>query len=195
MDTFAYQISLILNTKPSIMIKKTLAITLLILTFVSCDKIDELTKFNIDYTTNFTIQATTLLGTPFDIVTPETTTNSESEFENNNTNSNLVESVKLTTLRLDLQTPASGDFDFLNEIFIYITADGLPEQLIASKVGIPENGARSLTLDIENVELEEYIKKDSYRLRTETTTDQTIESDHEIEIYTKFKVDAEILGV
>jgi hypothetical protein len=62
-------------------------------------------------------------------------------------------------------------------------------------VGIPENGARSLTLDIENVELEEYIKKDSYRLRTETTTDQTIESDHEIEIYTKFKVDAEILGV
>lgn len=177
------------------MIKKTLAITLLILTFISCDKIDELTKFDIDYTTNFTIQATTLLGTPFDIVTPETTTNSESEFENNNTNSNLVESVKLTTLRLDLQTPASGDFDFLNDIFIYITADGLPEQLIASKVDIPENGARSLTLDIENVELEEYIKKDSYRLRTETTTDQTIESDHEIEIYTKFKVDAEILGV
>jgi hypothetical protein len=79
------------------MIKKTLAITLLILTFISCDKIDELTKFDIDYTTNFTIQATTLLGTPFDIVTPETTTNSESEFENNNTNSNLVESVKLTT--------------------------------------------------------------------------------------------------
>ena len=177
------------------MIKKTLAITLLILSFISCDKIDELTKFDIDYTTNFTIQATTLLGAPFDIVTPETTTNSESEFENNNTNSNLVESVKLTTLRLDLQTPASGDFDFLNEIFIYITADGLPEQLIASKVGIPENGARTLSLDVENVELEEYIKKDSYRLRTETTTDQTIESDHEIEIYTKFRVDAEILGV
>jgi len=184
-----------MNTKPSIMIKKTLAITILLLSMISCDTIDELTMFEIDYTTNFTIQATTILDTPFDIVTPEVTTNSESTFENNNTNSDLVESVKLTTLRLDLLTPASGDFDFLNEISIFIIADGLPEQLIASKVAIPENGARTLTLDIENVELEAYIKSDAYRLRTETTTDQTIESDHEIEIYTQFKIDAKILGV
>lgn len=177
------------------MIKKTIALSLLFLSLLSCDKIDELTKFDIDYTTNFTIQSSTILGTPFDIITPETTTNSESEFENNNTNADLVESIKLTTLRLDLQSPESGDFDFLNEIFIYITADGLPEQLIASKTAIPENGARTLNLDVEGVELREYIQEDTYRLRTETVTDQTIESDHVIEVYTKYRVDAEILGV
>ncbi len=177
------------------MIKKTIAFTLLILLVVSCDKIDDLTKFDIDYTTTFTIQSSTILGTPLDIITPETTTNSESEFENNNTNADLVESVKLTVLRLDLQSPDSGDFDFLNEIYIYITADGLPEQLIASKIAIPENGTKTLELDVENVELKSYIQGDSYRLRTETVTDQTIESDHQIEVYTRYRVDAKILGV
>lgn len=177
------------------MIKKTLAAFLVLISFTACDQIDKLTMFNIDYTTNFTIQATTIFGTPFDIITPEVTTNSESEFENNNTNTDLIESIKLTRLTLDLQSPESGDFNFLNEISIFIVAEDLPEVLIASLFEIPENGARSLSLETEDVELRAYIQADSYRLRTETTTDQTIESDHEIEISTRFRVDAEILGI
>lgn len=177
------------------MIKKTLALAAMITMLISCDRLDELTMFNIDYTTNFTIQATTLLGTPFDIVTPETTTNSEAEFENNNTNTDLVESIKLTELTLNLQTPESGDFDFLNDISIFINAEGQEERLIASRTNIPEDGSRVLQLDIEDTELREYIREESYTLRTETTTDQTIESDHEIEIFTRFRVDAEILGL
>lgn len=177
------------------MIKKTIAITVLLLTFTACDKLDELTKFNIDYTTNITIQSTSILDAPFDIVTPETTTNSQQEFENNNTNADLVESVKLTKLTLNLQTPESGDFDFLNDIAIYINADGLEERLIASSTSIPEDGARTLDLDVVDTELKEYIQGETYTLRTETTTDQTIESDHDIEIYTRFRVDAKILGL
>lgn len=177
------------------MIKKTLTLAAIILSVISCDKLDDLTMFNIDYTTDFTIQSTTILGTPFDIITPETTTNSESEFENNNTNSDLVESVKLRQLTLTLQTPSSGDFDFLNDISIYITAEGLEERLLASRMNIPEDGSRVIELDVADTELREYIKGDSYRLRTETTTDQTIESDHEIEIFTRFGIDAKILGL
>lgn len=177
------------------MIKKTLALAAMITMLISCDRLDELTMFNIDYTTNFTIQATTLLGTPFDIVTPETTTNSEAEFENNNTNTDLVESIKLTELTLNLQTPESGDFDFLNDISIFINAEGQEERLIASRTNIPEDGSRVLQLDVEDTELREYIREESYTLRTETTTDQTIKSDHEIEIFTRFRVDAEILGL
>ncbi len=177
------------------MIKKTLTLVVLLFTFIACDKLDELTMFDLDYTTNITIQSTSILNTPFDIVTPETTTNSQQEFENNNTNTDLVESVKLTQLTLNLETPASGDFDFLNDIAIYINADGLEERLIASRVSIPEDGSRTLELEVEDTELKAYIQGDTYTLRTETTTDQTIEADHEIEIYTKFRVDAKILGL
>lgn len=177
------------------MIKKTITLVVLLITFIACDKLDELTMFDLDYTTNITIQSTSILNVPFDIVTPETTTNSQQEFENNNTNTDLVESVKLTQLTLNLETPDSGDFDFLNDIAIYINADGQEERLIASRVSIPEDGSRTLELDVEDTELKAYIQGDTYTLRTETTTDQTIESDHEIEIYTKFRVDAKILGL
>lgn len=151
--------------------------------------------FDVEFTTSFTIPSSSIINSPFDIATPETTTNSESTFENNDTRSDLVESVRLRELRLDLIAPSDGDFNFLNEIEIFITADGLPEVLIASDLDIEPNDSRSLDLDIEDVELREYIVQDTYTLRTRTITDETINEDHQIEVFTRFRVDAEILGI
>lgn len=177
------------------MIKKLIFLSVIMTLVCSCNKIDELTKFDVEYTSSIIVPSSSLIDLPLDITTPETTTNSESTFENNDTRSDLVESVKLTELRLDLITPADGDFNFLNEIEIYITAEDLPEVLIASSIDIPANNSRSIELDVENVELKEYIKKDSYSLRTRTLTDETINEDHQIDVFTKFRVDAEILGI
>lgn len=177
------------------MIKKLIFLSVIMTLVFSCDKIDELTKFDVEYTTSFTVPSSSLIDLPLDITTPETTTNSESTFENNDTRSDLVESVKLTELRLDLITPSDGDFNFLNEIEIFISAEDLPEVLIASRVDIPANSSRSIELEIENTELKEYIKKETYTLRTRTLTDETINEDHQIDVFTKFRVDAEILGI
>lgn len=177
------------------MIKKPILLSILPVFFYSCDRIDELTMFDVEFTTSFTIPSSSIINLPFDIATPETTTNSESTFENNDTRSDLVESVRLRELRLDLIAPSDGDFNFLNEIEIFITADGLPEVLIASDLDIEPNDSRSLDLDIEDVELREYIVQDTYTLRTRTITDETINEDHQIEVFTRFRVDAEILGI
>lgn len=177
------------------MIKKPILLSILVVFFYSCDRIDELTMFDVEFTTSFTIPSSSIINLPFDIATPETTTNSESTFENNDTRSDLVESVRLRELRLDLIAPSDGDFNFLNEIEIFITADGLPEVLIASDLDIEPNDSRSLDLDIEDVELREYIVQDTYTLRTRTITDETINEDHQIEVFTRFRVDAEILGI
>ncbi|WP_299213472.1 hypothetical protein [uncultured Dokdonia sp.] len=161
----------------------------------SCDVVDELTKFDLTYNTNVTIESSTIIDIPIQIISPEVSTNSEQEFENNNTRTDLVESIKLKRLRMDLITPENGNFNFLNEIRIFIRAEGLEEILIASSVAIPENGLRALELDIENIELRDYIRKDSYTLRTETVTDQAITEDQQINIETVFRVDAKILGI
>ena len=107
----------------------------------------------------------------------------------------MIESIKLKKLTLNLKTPVSGNFNFLNEITIFIKADGLPEQVIASASDIPEDNLRSIDIETENVELKAYIKKDSYSLRVRTTTDRIISEDHEIDIRTVFRVDAKILGI
>lgn len=177
------------------MYKKALLLFAILVTITSCDAVDELTKFDLDYTTNYTIEASTVVDVPIDILTPEVTTNAEEEFESNDTRKDLIESIKLKTLTLSLNTPQDGNFNFINDITIFIRAEGLAEVAIASATDLPENAARRVELDTDNVELKEYIKADSYTLRTMTTTDGVITEDHNIDIRTVFRVDAKILGI
>lgn len=183
------------NKTPIIMLKKIGITAIVLFMLTSCDAVDELTKFDLDYTTSYTIESSTIFDAPLDIITPEVTTNSESEFESNDTRKDLIESIKLKTLTLTLKSPTDGNFNFINDISIYIKADGLAEQIIASGIDLPENGAQQLTLDIDNIELKEYIKKDAYTLRVNTVTDGAISRDHDIDIRTVFRVDAKILGI
>ena len=81
------------------MIKKTLIALTILITCWSCDQVDELTMFDIDYTTAITIPATSIIEAPIEIITPETTTNSEAEYDNNNTNADLRSLVVRIPLR------------------------------------------------------------------------------------------------
>lgn len=177
------------------MFKKLTLTAFVIFLLISCDAVDELTKFDLDYTTSYTIESNTILDVPFEIITPEVTTNSESEFESNDTRKDLIESIKLKKLTLTLTSPPDGNFNFINDISIYIKADDIAEQIIASAIDIPADNSRQITLEIENVELKEYIKKDAYTLRVSTVTDGVITEDHTIDIRSVFRVDAKILGI
>ncbi|MRI01861.1 hypothetical protein GH721_15065 [Kriegella sp. EG-1] len=170
------------------------ALIILVLLASSCDKLDELTKFNIDYETEVTIPASTGISLPFDVFTPDTETNSESKFDSNDTRKDLIESIKLTKLQLNITSPEDTDFSFLESIEVYINADGLDEILIANKEEVSET-VSILDLDVTDVELKEYIKKDSYSLRLNTVTDETLGQDHEIHVNSTFYVDAKILGL
>ena len=165
-----------------------------VLTF-SCDKVDELTKFDVDYQTNYTISSSTIINTPFSIITPDVTTNSSSTFENNNTRSDLVESIRLRSVRITLISPTDSNFDFLRSMRVFLDADDLEEVEVAFISDLQDDNVSFLDLNLTNQELKEYIKKDRFRLRVQTTTDQTLTQDHEIQIDCKFRVDAKILGV
>lgn len=175
------------------MIKNRILPLLFLVVITACDSLDELTMFSLDYTTQYTIESSTGLSLPFSVFTPEVTTNAESQFENNDTRRDLIESIILTDLTLTITTPEEGNFNFLNQIEIFIQTEDLPELLIASKTDIPENGSTQLMLDATGDELKEYIKKDSYTLKVTSVTDGTINSDHIIDINTVFAVDAKIL--
>ena len=81
----------------------------------SCDVVDDLTKFDLDYQTNYSVAATTIINTPFSLDTPDVTTESDSNFESNNTHKDLIESIKLKSLKLTIDAPESGNFNFLKE--------------------------------------------------------------------------------
>ncbi|WP_159021006.1 hypothetical protein [Algibacter sp. L3A6] len=174
---------------------KLIASAFLLTLIVGCDALDELTKFEINYTESVVIQSTTIVDVPFFMETPEVTTNSESTFENNNTKKDLIESISLTDMELKLISPEEGDFNFLNSINIYISAEDEEEMLIAWMEEVPENAEKSLMLETTNEDLKVYIKSDAYTLRVEAVTDELISEDHNIDVNSTFFVDAKIFGL
>lgn len=174
--------------------RKYISIILFAVLLSNCSKIDELTKFNMDYDMQVTIPSSAGINLPFDVLTPDTETNSESTFESNDTRKDLIEEIKLTKLQLEITSPTDSDFSFLESIEVFISAEGVQEILIASKVEVPETGS-TLDLDVSDADLKEYIKKDNYSLRLNTVTDEAMSQDHQINVKSSFFVDAKILGL
>lgn len=158
----------------------------------SCEKLNELTTFNISNNTSFTIKSNSGINIPFIIPSPEISTSSEQAFKNNNTRADLVDEASLENLDLEITAPAGQTFDFLNEIEIYIKAEGLEDALLASKYNIPENVGNSLSLESSGVNLKEYIKKETYSIKTRVVTDKVINRDIDINAAMKFKVKAKV---
>ena len=171
-------------------------IALITTTFVisSCEKVDELTQFDIDYSTSFTIPGSTGLDVPFDLRTPEVETNSQQEFSGQDTKEDLVEEIVLEEMNLSIQSPSDGDFSFLNGLTIYISADGMEGTKLAWKDSIPDSVGNTLQLETSPEDMKEYIFKDHFQLRVKSKTDEVIDQDHEIDVNSVFHVDAEILG-
>ncbi|RFC53882.1 hypothetical protein DXU93_10055 [Brumimicrobium aurantiacum] len=166
-----------------------------ILAIFSCKKVDEYTQFEINNEQTIEIKSNAVINVPFDIVSPEVETDAESTFESNDTRKNLIETIELRSLTMEITTPEEGDFNFLNEIKIYISSDNHTETLIAWKENIPENSSSTLVLETSGEDLKKYVKEDTYKLRFNTITDQSITTDHKIKVNSTFFVDAEIYGI
>jgi len=181
--------------KTDLMKKNLLVLCFAFALLFSCNVVDDLTKFDLDYQTNYSIPPSTLINSPFNLFTPDVTTESESSFENNDTRKDLIESIKLKTIKLTIDSPESGNFNFLKEVHVYIDADDIEEVEIANIYDLENTNSNTLNLEVNDQELKEYIKKDRFNLRIQTITDETISETYDIIIDTKFRVDAEILGV
>lgn len=175
--------------------KKYILFLILPLILIQCKRLSEFTKFDLEYDETVVIPSTIGINLPFNIFTPPVNSENETEFAVNDTRKDLIEEITLTTLELTITSPENGDFRFLRSIEIYLAADSLEEILVAWKENIPSDIDQFLDLETSSADLQEYIKKDAFKLRVETRTDQIIESDHELLIHSVFFVDARILGL
>ncbi len=158
-------------------------------TFIgSCDK---LFTFNISDQTTITVdKVLTPVTLPFDIWTPNITTNSEQEFENNDTKIELVKEIILKDLMLTITSPTDKTFSFLESIHIYMFTDTEEEIEIAWKDNISSD-AEMIDLQTSNSALDKYVKSSSYKLRTEVVTRETLNQDIDILIDMTFQVTAD----
>ena len=130
-------------------------------------------NFNMDYTTDFTIEAGGGLNLPIDFFTPDVTTNAEAEFEANDTRKDKIKEIKLESLDLTITAPDGQNFDFMKDIYLFISADGVEEQRYAFIENIAE-GVSTISLNTDGIDLAQYIKEDKFSLRVEAVQDMTM---------------------
>jgi len=175
--------------------KKIIFLFGILLTLISCEKLKELTRFDLSYNTSITLPATLGINLPFTIYTPSITTNTESVLAVNDTRKDLIEEVTIKSVILSITDPTDEDFSFLKSIDVYIVADSLDEILVAYRTGITNDVGDTLHLVTISDDLKEYIKKDSFKLTVKTVTDELLSRNYEVDIDAVFGVDARILGL
>jgi hypothetical protein len=175
---------------------KQISICLLVTSLLcGCNKLHKLTQFNMDYDSDIVFNAGLPINLPVNISTPDMATNSEQEFAVNDTRKDMIESIKLTQLKLNITSPSGKTFSFLKEVHLFISAPNLPEIEIANKLAIDDGVGSELLLTVFDLELQDYIKADKFVLKVNTTTDQILTSDVHVHVYSNFFVDAKILGL
>lgn len=155
----------------------------------ACDEIDELLTFRVNDRTNIRIENTTALNLPLEVPTPAVTSDSRQQFENNNTNADLVRDVKLEQLKLTITQPSGKTFSFLKSIRIFISTDQQAEMELASLENISTTSGMIELVPVQE-KLDAYVKAPAYSLRTQITTDETLTQDVDIQVDLRFKVTA-----
>ncbi|MGC1241829.1 MAG: hypothetical protein WA874_09580 [Chryseosolibacter sp.] len=173
------------------MLKKSILFSLAVLLIVSCDEVDKMLTFRIDGRTTIRVESNASpIALPLEIPTPEVTSNSQQQYENNNTHASLVKDVKLEALRLTITDPSAKTFSFLKTIRIFISADQTSEIELAFAENISSD-ATTLELTTTKEKLDAYIKASSYNLRTEVITDEALTESVDIQADLKFLVTAD----
>jgi len=183
-------------TKPIFMIRTLfILLTALSLTlFMSCETLDQFTQFDLDYTSKVTIPASTVVNLPVTLPTPPITTNVEERLENNSTREDLIEAIFLEEMNLEVVAPVGQSLDFLEEVTFLIRTDSLPEIELASAT-LPDTVGSTFALTPTDVDLQAYLKQNEIQLTTRIVTRKLVAQETDLEIYTRFLVDAKILGL
>ena len=170
--------------------QKFIALAIFVVITISCSVIDTLLTFTIDDETSFTIDSAFPVGALFEVVTPEISTNSSKEFENNNTKADLVKDVKLTELKLTITEPTDKTFRFLKSIHLYIATDANDEIELAYLDDI-NSASNTINLICISQKLDKYIKAPSYKIRVKAVIKESLTQDITVKSDMKFQVTAD----
>ncbi len=134
------------------------------------EKVDELTEFDINYSSDLSLpsasftavgQSTTATA---DFTTPDVATDINSKFAGANTATDKISEIKLTTFNIT----TTSNFNWLKSIKIYITGNGQAETQLATKLAVPASSLTSLNLDLNDINLKNYLLGSSFKLRVTT---------------------------
>lgn len=168
-----------------------LMLGLIVTVLFGCKKV-EVVKFDMTYERTIIIPNGTDISVPHITVMSGNLSNSESEFEANKTNKEEIEDISLTSLNMEIISPTGEEFDFIEDVELYISADGVDEMLLAYVYNMQNIVGNTISLTCAQSDFQEFIKQDKFTLRVKTISDEFNSSDVEIKISSTFLVEATV---
>jgi hypothetical protein len=131
--------------------------------------LSKLTTVKFDYKTENVIQTSALSTTGTQTFGESVATSTlKAELEANNTSVDLLDALKLKSATISI-VDSTSNFDNIENIQLWVQADGQPEVLLASKNPVPD-GVFSVNLDVNSTEnLANYIKATTFTYRVKGT--------------------------
>lgn len=177
---------------------KTIHLIILLVTLTiaasSCKKKAIYTNFETEYAFKVTVPANALISSSLFPLSFEEESNSENQYQINDTRKDLLEEVTLKSFLLETVQPQNENLSFLNSAEFYINADALPETLLAFKDPVPNNVGKDLLFDIRDENMAPFLKKDDFFIRTKVVTDENRTQDITLKGTIKFNVRAKVIG-
>ena len=180
--------------------KSLVVVALLGAGLVGCDKLKNLATISTNV--NYSAEVDMPLGVDSSItVTGDTTvnipfvyaTNADDVLSNNNTSSDKLISAELSKLSMKITQPATQNFDFLDTVRVYLSADGLPEVLAAKQYPIGK-GLQKVDMDTTGVALKPYFLQDSVRIRLNAHANALPMSGTKLSLNSTFRITANPLN-
>jgi hypothetical protein len=132
--------------------------------------VKKLTTFGFDYSTKGRV-STNAFPTPGTHTLGETkmTSDLDSFVKAQGTSLDMLDELKIKSAIVTIEEPSGGNFDNCQNVDLWISADGSPEILIASKNPIPK-GVSTVSLDLNSTEnLANYLKAKEFTYRIKGT--------------------------
>ncbi|MBP7167136.1 MAG: hypothetical protein KBB64_05725 [Bacteroidia bacterium] len=165
--------------------------------FPACDK-DNLTAFEFtnDYASfNITVTPTTTMG-DLSLGTVEVETDIQELVSDNGVNVDNLKSIKITGIKLTIldNDPSPYTFDILSKVNSRVgsTTGGTMIEF-AKKDPVPTGGLTTLDLDINNVELLDYLKKTKFKFDINGATTDSIDHSFDVKVELKVKFEGELI--
>lgn len=161
----------------------------------ACKALDKWTHFTVKQSRTVIIPANVPTNTPYDVYTDFFPTNADKYFGDNNTASDLIESIKTESMVGNIPEGTPEDFSFIRSIKVFVVRKDWAQAQIGYKNNIPADVGKHLVFDIVDSELKNFVKEDSIAFHLQITTQRTNTVEVPINGDAIFMVDARILGI
>lgn len=160
--------------------------------FVACDELNELAKFDVDYSADVTMGMVTAADSVISS-TSDTVVIDDATMDANSTSLDKVNEAALTELAARIKAPAGANFNFLKSGKVFIQGDGLDEEEIASLDSVPMDYDGTLEIPVTGIDLAKHVKTGSFVFRVEGITRALTTEEYVIEVMATFTIQSNLI--